>query len=112
MDYTRYSKSEFEKRGHGSEQAFELARDLQKDVLHELRVLVEPRMREIAEELKKLGHDLSQEGNDYPGDICFREVGEQKNRPPGLIFGVYLVISTGYPNTLKPEDIADLEAGK
>jgi hypothetical protein len=107
MNYTRYSKEEFEKKGHGTEEAFLLAEELKKEVLDELMALISPRMSVIARELRNLGHDLTQ-GPDESGCVCFREEGEAKNRLPGLILAVDVVISTGYPNTLRREDSEEI----
>src|ERR1700761_8083993 len=97
MDYQRFSKAEFENRGHGSAEAHALAVELDKQVQSELYHLIKPRFQQIASELTRLGHDLTEDSKNYPGCICFREVGEEKERVPGLILAVDIVITTGYP---------------
>ena len=97
MDYEQFSKSEFEKRGHGTAEAHALACELNKQVQGELYELIKPRFEQIASELTRLGHDLTEDSKNYTDCICFREVGEEKGRVPGLILAVDIVITTAYP---------------
>jgi len=109
MNYDRYSREEFDKRGHGTDAACDLAIQLQTEVLADLYKVIEPRMREIASELIKRGHDLTEDAKNYPECLCFREIGEDKERVPGLILAVDLIISTGYPHTLSREDLTRID---
>jgi hypothetical protein len=97
MNYDRFPKSEFDKRGYGTVEAHTLAVELNKQVQTELYELIKPRFREIASELTRLGHDLTEDSINYPECICFREVGKEKGRMQGLILAVDIVITTGYP---------------
>ena len=103
MNYDSFSKSEFTQKGYGTDAAHNLAVQLREEVQKELYELIKPRMREIASELNRRGHDLTEDSKNYPDCLCFREVGEEKGRVPGLILAVDLVITAGYPHTLSLE---------
>jgi hypothetical protein len=109
MNFDQYSRSEFEMLGHGTDEAHALADRMKKEVQSDLYELIRPRMLEIASELKKRGHDLTEDTKNYPDCICFREVGEEKQRAPGLILAVDLVISAGFPHTLTLQDRLEME---
>jgi hypothetical protein len=109
MNFDQYSRSEFEKLGHGTDEALSLADRMGKEVQSELFELIRPRMIEIATELMKRGHDLTEDARNYPDCICFREVGEEKHRVPGLILAVDLVITNGFPFTLTHQERLEME---
>jgi hypothetical protein len=109
MNYDRFSKLEFEKKGHSTDAAHDLAVQLGKEVQVELYELIKPRMHEIAAALTARGHDLTNDTEHYPECICFREVGEEKGRIPGLILAVDIVITAGFPLTLSHEELRKME---
>jgi hypothetical protein len=98
MEYSKYSKKEFEKAGINSTHARALADKLQEDVLLELHNEIEAAFLKVVSRLNKEGHDLSLYGKLAPGEYEFR--GKQKNGNCGLRLACDVIISAGYSHTV------------
>lgn len=104
MDYTKYSKQQFAKRGINSVAARELADDLQNDVAAELHAAVLATFEKIIERLNAEGHHLTQY-DERVGEIAFRD--EPKEDFCFLRLACDVVISAGYADTVPPSKAKD-----
>jgi hypothetical protein len=98
MEYSKYSKEEFDKAGINSGQARVLADNLQEDVLQELNKEIEAAFLKIVSRLNDEGHDLSPYTKLVPGEYAFR--GKENNGNCGLRLACDVVISAGYSHTI------------
>lgn len=94
MEYSKYSKEEFEKAGLNSPEARLLADELQEDVLNEIHQYIEAAFINVITRLNSEGHDLSAYGELIPGEYAFR--GTQLNENCCLRLACDVVISSGY----------------
>ena len=93
MDYTQFTKTEFERRGINSEGARLLADSLENAIASELNVTVLAAFNEIVRRLNEQGHDLTP----YEiknGDIGYRDESEEGKTQ--LRVGIDIVVSAGY----------------
>lgn len=105
MDYTKYSKQEFVKRGLDSSEALKLANKLQEDVAKELHEAVLVKFLEIVNRLNNHGHNLTSYGEINIGDISYRD--EPIEGYCYLRLACDVVISTGYAHTQPPTKAID-----
>ena len=98
MEYSKYSKNEFDKAGINSDRARALADKLQEDVLQELNKEIEAAFLKIVTRLNAEGHDLSPYSEIVPGEYAFR--GKEDNGNCGLRLACDVVISAGYSHTI------------
>ena len=98
MEYSKYSKEEFDKAGINSVQARLLADNLQEDVLQELNKEIESAILKIVSRLNDQGHDLSPYTKLVPGEYAFR--GKENQGNCGLRLACDVVISAGYSHTI------------
>ncbi|MCB1985459.1 MAG: hypothetical protein H6936_14245 [Burkholderiales bacterium] len=98
MEYSKYSKDEFEKAGINSTQARALADKLEEDVLQALDAEIGAAFAKVISRLNKEGHDLSQYSEIVPGEYEFR--GKQSDGNCGLRLACVVVISASYSHTV------------
>lgn len=104
MCYGRFSKAEFVEAGKDSDQAAQLAEELEEQVAKDVQKRVEEALIEIVGTLNGLGHELEFYSNDQLGDIEYRD-----DRTEGgeyfcdLRLGSFLVVSAGFSH-LENED--------
>ncbi len=65
----RFSRSEFEALKQNSQAWKNLHKDLEREIASELHSTVSRAFAEIAEKLKALGHELTEESPEYDGDF-------------------------------------------
>ena len=73
MNFAKYSKQQFAKRGIDSSAARDLADELEKDVANELHTVVSVAFLKIVQSLNEQGHNLTLYNESKVGDIAFRD---------------------------------------
>jgi hypothetical protein len=101
MDYNKYSKNIFLKRGLNSIDARRLADELQSDVLDEMQSRLLENFKEIVSNLNLVGHDLQPDEINL-GDIAFKD--RDQNGKCYLRLGCDLIISAGFAHVIENED--------
>jgi hypothetical protein len=100
MNYAKYSKQLFDEKGLDSEQARQLADELETDVAKEIHKAVSAAFLKVINELNTQGHKLSPYGEIKVGDIPFRD--ESDDGVCHLRLACDVVISSGYADVTPP----------
>lgn len=103
MNYKRYSKEEFEKRGLDSPAARALAVELQDDVTREIHGIVLAAFQDVVQRLNAEGHNL-QPDEIKLGDIAYRDVPTSDDECH-LRLGCDVIISAGYAHLCSAEEL-------
>ena len=98
----RFSAAAFERAGYGSAQARRLSKELETEIQEELDSVIGPAMHGVIAKLNLLGHNLSESGDQRPGEKVFREPLKGDEQHDTFLVALHVVFSIGYPETVDP----------
>lgn len=97
----RFSSSAFASRGLDSEEAQQLADELEEEVQKEMQTVLEVKFGDIVDRLNRMGHNLKPERVAL-GELSYRDDDEdEKGYYCKLRVAVDLVVSTGYAHLIR-----------
>ena len=93
----RFSATVFERAGYGSAMARHLSKELETEIQEELDSVIGPAMHRVIAKLNSLGHNLSEFGDQRPGEKHFREPLEDDKQHYKFLVAIDVNAIIGYP---------------